>query len=86
MVGALRSAQNFEQWIQEILRAAKKARTKADAILHVPDIPEKRGFVKAKIASTKWPIGPCANGAREKRVGEQYLKVSADDRVCQRSS
>ncbi|KAM0705299.1 hypothetical protein Q7P35_008089 [Cladosporium inversicolor] len=47
---------------------------KPDAILQVPDGLEKRGFVEAKTASTKWPIVPWAKGAREKSVGELYLR------------
>ena len=50
-----------------------------DAILQVPDLLEKRGFMGAKTASTKWPIGPWTKGAREKRVGELYLRVRAED-------
>lgn len=75
--GSVVECPKFEQWNQEIFRAAKKAGMTPDAILQVPDILEKRGFVGAKTASTKWPIGPWANGAREKRVGELYLEVSA---------
>lgn len=70
----------FEQWNQEIFRAAKKAGMTPDGILQVPDILEKRGFVGAKTASTKWPIGTWAKGAREKRIGELYLEVCADAR------
>lgn len=75
--GSVVECPKFEQWNQEIFRAAKKAGMTPDAILQVPDILEKRGFVGAKTASTKWPIGPWAKGAREKRVGELYLEVSA---------
>jgi ubiquinone/menaquinone biosynthesis C-methylase UbiE len=78
--GSVAKCPKFEQWNQEIFRAAKKAGTTPDAILQVPDILEKRGFIKAKTASTKWPIGPWAKGIREKRVGELYLRVSGDDR------
>jgi hypothetical protein len=76
--GSVAKCPNFEQWNQEIF--------KPDAILQVPDILEKRGFVKANTASTKWPIGPWAKGAREKRVRELCLKVSAYGRQLQQSS
>lgn len=78
--GSIENCPKFEQWNQEIFRAAKKAGVTPDAIFQVPDILERRGFVKAKTASTKWPIGPWAKGAREKRVGELYLRVSGIDR------
>jgi SAM-dependent methyltransferase len=84
--GSIANCPKFEQWNQEIFRAANKAGVTPDAILQVPDILKKRGFVKAKTASTKWPIGPWAKNAREKRVRELYLKVSGDDRWSQRSS
>lgn len=75
--GSVVECPKFEQWNQEIFRAAKKAGMTPDAILQVPDLLEKRGFVGAKTAWTKWAIGPWAKGAREKRVGELYLEVSA---------
>lgn len=65
-------------WNQEISLAAKKAGMTPDAILQVPDVLDKQGSVKAKTASTKWLIGTWAKDAREKCVGELYLKVSAD--------
>lgn len=78
--GSTAKCPKFEKWNQEIFRAAKKAGTKPDAILQLPELLEKQGFVDAKTASTKWPIGPWAKGAREKRVGELYLRASACDR------
>lgn len=78
--GSIAKCPKFELWNQEMFRAAKKAGTKPDAILEVPELLEKRSFVNAKTASTKWPIGPWAKGARAKRIGELYLRVSPDDR------
>jgi ubiquinone/menaquinone biosynthesis C-methylase UbiE len=78
--GSIAKCPKFEQWNREIFRAAKKAGVTPDAIFQMPDLLENRGFVKAKTASTKWPIGPWAKDAREKRVGELYLRVSGDDR------
>jgi SAM-dependent methyltransferase len=78
--GSISECPKFEQWNQEIFRAAKKAGITPDAIFQVPDLLEKRGFVKTKTASTKWPIGPWAKDAREKRVGEWYLRVSGECR------
>jgi hypothetical protein len=79
--GSIARRPKFERWSREIFRAAKKAGTKPNAILQVPDFLEKRGFVKAKTASTKWPIGPWAKDAREKRAGELYLRGSGDARL-----
>lgn len=77
--GTIERCPKFEQWNQEIFRAAEKAGMRPDAILQVPGMLEQRGYVNTGTASTKWPIGPWAKGAREKRVGELYLKVSADE-------
>lgn len=77
--GTIERCPKFEQWNQEIFRAAEKAGMRPDAILQVPGMLEQRGYVNTGTASTKWPIGPWAKGAREKRVGELYLEVSADE-------
>jgi hypothetical protein len=76
--GSIVNCLKFGLWNQRIFRTAKKAGMTPDAILQVPDLLDKQGFVKAKTASTKWPIGTWAKDAREKRVGEVYLKVSDD--------
>jgi len=75
--GSIAKCPTFEHWKQEIFCGAKKAGMKPDAKLQFPNIFKKQGFVEAKTASTKRPIGPWAKCAREKRVGELYLKVSA---------
>lgn len=76
--GSIVNRTKFGLWNQKISRAAKKAGMTPDVIFQVPGVLDKQGFVKAKTASKKWPIGTWAKDAREKRVGELYLKVSAD--------
>ena len=76
--GSIANCPKSGLWNQETFRAAKNAGMTLDAIFQLPDLLDKQGFVKAKTASTKWPIGTWAKDAREKRVGELYLKMSAD--------
>lgn len=74
--GTIERCPDFERWNNEILGAARKAGTKLDAILQVPEVLEKRGFTSLGTASTKWPLGPWPKNRREKRLGELVVHVS----------
>ncbi|TKA22627.1 hypothetical protein B0A50_07636 [Salinomyces thailandicus] len=60
----------LEQWSNNTASASAKMGMRLDAILAVPDVLKAKGFVNIGKAATKWPLGPWAQGKKEKKLGE----------------
>jgi hypothetical protein len=69
-----------------LAEGAGKAGMKLDAILGVPDKFKERGFVSLGSATTQWPVGPWAKGAKEKRIGRMMEKdlIGGAEAFCMR--
>lgn len=65
----------LEQWSNNTASASAKMGMRLDAILAVPDVLKAKGFVNIGKAATKWPLGPWAQGKKEKKLGELLERV-----------
>lgn len=73
--GSIELCPAFARWNRNLVVAATKAGTKMDAILEVPGLLEKKGFVGLGSAETKWPLGTWAKGRKEKQMGALFAHV-----------